>query len=405
MPQSGPVSSSSLALANLRAFVILIVLAFHSMLAYVSWNPPSMKPFDSPPYRWLAFPVVDSHRWFGLDLFCAWQDVYLMSLMFFLSGLFVWPSLRRKKQWVFLRDRVARLGLPYAFGVAIVIPLAIYPAYAVRSADPSVSGYWHALLALPCWPNGPLWFLWQLLALNIIAAAVHRAAPNAIPSLGRWSAAAENHFGQYLTVLVAVSALAYIPLAVLFTPWAWTDSGILALQFCRPLLYAVYFFAGVGIGVEGIERGLVSVKGVLARHWAMWLAAALASLCLWMGLTALTLNSGVSIGIKIAADFGYVVACAAGCFFLLAVSLRFATKRSRALDSLSANAYGLYLIHYGFAVWFQYALLTVALFAVVKALIVFSGTLALSWITTLAVQRIPFGARLIGPPQRVVVTS
>ena len=42
------------------------------------------------------FPIVDTHRWFGFDLFCAWQDVSLMSLMFFLSGLFVPSSLTRK---------------------------------------------------------------------------------------------------------------------------------------------------------------------------------------------------------------------------------------------------------------------------------------------------------------------
>jgi hypothetical protein len=38
--------------------------------------------------------MVDSHRWFGFDIFCAWQDVYLMALMFFLSALFARPSCR-----------------------------------------------------------------------------------------------------------------------------------------------------------------------------------------------------------------------------------------------------------------------------------------------------------------------
>jgi hypothetical protein len=60
--------------------------------------------------------------------------------------------------------------------------------------------------------------------------------------------------------------------------------------------------------------------------------------------------------------------------------------------------YGLYLVHYNFVVWLQYALLGTALFAMVKAAIVFGGTLVLSWIAVLAVQRIPFGAQLIGAP-------
>jgi hypothetical protein len=40
---------SSLALDNLRAFVILLVLSFHSVLAYLQFLPAEPFPFDSPP--------------------------------------------------------------------------------------------------------------------------------------------------------------------------------------------------------------------------------------------------------------------------------------------------------------------------------------------------------------------
>jgi hypothetical protein len=56
-------SPSSLALSNLRAIVILIVLAFHSMLAYLVWVPiVAATDFASPPYAWRSFPIIDSHR-------------------------------------------------------------------------------------------------------------------------------------------------------------------------------------------------------------------------------------------------------------------------------------------------------------------------------------------------------
>jgi glucans biosynthesis protein C len=403
-PASGPrlTSRTSVALNNLRGIVILIVLGFHSALAYVSWIKAPNVDFDSAPYAWRAFPIVDDQRFFGFDLFCAWQDVYLMSLMFFLSGLFVWPSLARKTDWTFVRDRLLRLGLPYAFGIAAIIPIAVYPAYAVMADDPSVGAYWDALLALPFWPNGPLWFLWQLLVLNIIAALVHRLAPNVLLNLGRWSLTARTRFGLYFAALLAASALAYVPLALALTPWSWSDAGLFAFQLCRPLQYAVYFFAGVGIGAAGIERGLIAADGPLPRRWARWLAAALISLALWMGLTALTFDSGVSLGIRIAADFAYVLACAAGCFFLIAVSLRFAARQSAILGTLGDHAYPLYLLHYGFVVWLQYALLTLPLFAAIKAAIVFAGTLFCTWASASALEHIPFGARLIGAPARPV---
>ena len=62
-----------------------------------------------------------------------------------------------------------------------------------------------------------------------------------------------------------------------------------------------------------------------------------------------------------------------------AICLRFAHWRVWAFDSLSTNAYRMYLIHYVFAVWLQYALLGTGLFAIGKASIVFGGTLIMSW--------------------------
>jgi surface polysaccharide O-acyltransferase-like enzyme len=398
-------SRTSVALDNLRGIVILIVLAVHSTLAYLQSTPARGSDFNQPPYNWRSLPIVDSHRFFGFDLFCAWQDIYLMSLLFFLSGLFVWPSLNRKKERAFLRDRMLRLGIPYLFGIAVLIPVAIYPSYRVMAVDPSVAAYWHSLLALPYWHNGPLWFVWQLLALNVLAVGLNMIAPGALPALGRWSAATGKNPVRYFSILLIASALAYVPLALVFTPWAWADTGYLGLQFCRPLQYAVYFFAGVGLGATGIERGLLAADGVLPRHWAQLLAAALVSLFVWMGMTGLTMYGYDSLGADIVTALSYVIACAAGCFFLIAVCLRFATAPSRMLGYFAANAYGVYLVHYVFVVWLQYALLATPLFAVIKAAIVFGGTLVLSLVTTAAVQRLPFGARLIGATPRAITAS
>ena len=167
-------SSSSLALVNLRAVVILIVLAFHSVLPSFVSLPATTLPFDSAPYQWLAFPIIDRQRWFGFDLFCAWQDVGLMTLMFFLSGLFVPSSLASKGSWKFLSDRLLRIGLPMALAVIFLAPLAYYAAYRTTAVDPGPGAYLEHWLALPFWPCGPQWFLGELLAFNILAAAAYR---------------------------------------------------------------------------------------------------------------------------------------------------------------------------------------------------------------------------------------
>jgi hypothetical protein len=386
-------SRTSLALSNLRAAVILIVLAFHSCIAYLDSVPSSAQPFNSPPYQWRSFPIIDSQRWFGFDLFCAPQDVYLMSLMFFLSGVFVWPSLARKGSWDYTCNRVLRLGLPFGLAVFLLMPVALYPAYLVTAVDPSVAAFWQGYLALPFWPGGPSWFLWQLLVLNIAAAGVHRLAPGWEPLLGKM-ASFGAHPSRFFTCLVTASALVYVPLAIAFTPWQWLQLGPFALQLSRPLHYAVYFFAGLGIGIYGIENGLLASDGFLARRWAMWLVAAFAAFLLWITPTALTfeLRDAAPLSLQISADLGFVLSCASSSFFLVAVFLHFARNRSRVLDSLSRNAYGMYLVHYVFVVWLQYALLNAPLFALAKAVIVFGATLVLSWATSAALRCLPLGS-------------
>src|SRR5664279_3766530 len=49
---------SSIALGNLRAVVIIIVLAFHSILPYLASLPAAAYHFDSAPYQWQAFRVA-----------------------------------------------------------------------------------------------------------------------------------------------------------------------------------------------------------------------------------------------------------------------------------------------------------------------------------------------------------
>ncbi|MGH7113879.1 MAG: acyltransferase family protein [Stellaceae bacterium] len=398
---------ASLALDNLRAYVILLVLAFHSCLAYLSFLPPDPFAFDSPPFSWRAFPIVDSHRWLGLDLFCAWQDVFLMTLFFFLSGLFVWPSLRRKGVPQFLGGRVLRLGLPFAVVVALLMPAANYPTYLQTAADPGVAAYWRHFLALPFWPSGPMWFLWLLLAADLAAAGVHRIAPRWGDWLGRLSGVAASRPFAYFAGLLVLAALAYVPLALAFGAEPWLQFGPFAFQQSRPLLYAVYFFAGAGIGAYGIERGLFGPDGALVKRWPIWLAIALGSFMLWLALTALVVRAKGTAPLVVQAldDLSYVLACFGSCFCVLALALRFAAKQGAWLGSLSGSAYGMYLVHYLFVVWLQYAFLPVDLPAVVKAAAVFACTVLLSWTTTAALRRLPAGAVVVGGGRRITARS
>jgi hypothetical protein len=268
----------------------------------------------------------------------------------------------------------------------------------VTAVDPSLIAYGRHFVVLPFWPNGPMWFLWQLLTLTFFSAGLHRFAPHWIEFLGWLSSCAATRPGRYFIGLATASVLAYVPLALAFTPWRWSEHGPFALQLSRPLLYTIYYFAGFGVGAYGLERGLLAAEGMLARRWSVWLAGALASFLLWMGLTALstTYATFAPLVLQFGADISFAVAGASGCFFVMGACLRFGAIHSRIFDSLSNNALGMYLLHYVFVVWLQYALLGLALLAIAKAMIVFGGTLLLAWAATVAMRFVRFGSRLIG---------
>lgn len=386
-------SKSSLALSNLRAVVIVIVLAFHSCVAYLV-NIPKTAAFTKAPYTWEAFPIADAHRWLGFDIFCASQDVSLMALMFFLSGLLTGPSLERKGARIYLLDRLRRIGLPFILAVAFLSPISLYPAYVVRTAGADLAGFWHAWLSLPFWPSGPEWFLWQLLALNLMAVGLFAIWPSVLRVCRHFADWAGTRPLQYFGVLSGVAILAYAPLAFIYSPWQWQELGPFGLQLCRPLLYILVFFSGFALGSRGIGNGLLSIEGPLARQWLAWTCAALVTFFVWAGLTSLTMPDWQNAAWmpKLASVLTYPPACIAGGLFMLGVFLRFSRRRSRVLDSLSANAYGMYLVHYVFVVWLQYMLLPADLGAVTKAFLVFVGCMALSWTASAGFNRLLAGS-------------
>jgi len=80
---------------------------------------------------------------------------------------------------------------------------------------------------------------------------------------------------------------------------------------------------------------------------------------------------------------------------MLALFVRFVKKSRRIFNSLRDNAYGIYLFHYAFVSWLQYALLKSQISGFAKLTIVLSFAVALSWLTTAALRRIPACARII----------
>ena len=396
IPERTTAIQRNLAVGYLRAFITLLVLEHHAILAYHPFAPPPGAALNGPARWWQAFPVVDSQRSTAFALFAGFNDVFFMSLMFFLSGLFVWRSLERKGAAGFLRERVFRLGVPFVVAAALIAPLAYYPTYLLTGTSTGLAGFWHEWRSLGNWPAGPAWFIWVLLAFDCIAAALLVLIPNWGAALGRRLAGVSRRPILFFTLLVSISAVAYIPLDLIYGPIAWSSFGPFVFQSSRPLHYLAYFLIGAGVGACGFHEGLLAPEGKLARRWILWCVAALVAFVAAAAIAIASYSAKSSPQVwGTIGGISFAVSCAASSFAFLSLFVRFSKTRNRVLDSLRDNAYGMYLIHYAFVSWLQFAVLKSALPAIAKGSLVFLGTLVLSWSVTAGLRRIPGVARMI----------
>src|SRR6266853_6520595 len=107
-----------------RTFLTLVVLFHHAVIPYT------------------YFGHTDPKFWIGFDAVVLATDSFFMAMFFFLSGLFVWPGLAHKAPQIFLRDRLLRLGLPFAIAALTIIPIAYYALELRQHPEATFAAFW-----------------------------------------------------------------------------------------------------------------------------------------------------------------------------------------------------------------------------------------------------------------------
>jgi surface polysaccharide O-acyltransferase-like enzyme len=182
--------------------------------------------------------------------------------------------------------------------------------------------------------------------------------------------------------------------------WLEPDGFPLPIQTSRILLYASYFLTGVGIGVVSLRAGILNEEGELARRWPVWLAFAslfYAAILLLVYDHHKWIADFASPPLSWQTGYGFAFALfsAAMTFTVLAAALRFASSTMKLLDAMRPQAYGIFLTHYIFIIWLQYAVYDYSWPAFVKFSVVFIGTLVLSWTATALLRKAPIVSRMI----------
>ena len=175
----GVQTNRTLWLDYLRTTITLMVIAHHSSLSYTTFAS-----FDKEKYINSTHPVVDSVRWIGLDIFENFNDIFFMSLMFFIGGIFIVRSLQRKGVAVFIRDRFYWLFLPFLLLGTLFMLAAYYPCYYLAYGVNDLKEYVVDFFTVQQWPVGPPWFIWILFLFNLLFALCFPLIKNHLSAMG-----------------------------------------------------------------------------------------------------------------------------------------------------------------------------------------------------------------------------
>jgi glucan biosynthesis protein C len=386
-------------LDHARGFIIALVVLQHAIQAYATmWGE-----------LWF-FKVPDRTSFYDCIFF--FTDNFIMAALFFISGMFVIPSLVRRGFWNFTGEKIIRLVLPFIFGVLFIVPWLTYPRYALHAEVPlGFFDYWWHVYLFENIKAGGFWFLAFLMGLTMITAFIYIN----LPFITRW-------LGKVLTWLVKKPIRGFVIFASLTAiiislsdlywgaPW-W--AGFWMLFYARGnqfITFIFYFFLGVGIGqAEVLDKTNVLEK--LSENWQKWVVLTLILSILYIGYCISYMYEGTfSFDLKsyfaqggtwddvwpLMADILPSILirtvlngllCAAQTITIIAVFYRFFNTLQPFWVSLAACSYGIYVIHEPFVVWTQYTLRDYTLPPFGKAILAFTIGLSVAWFLTERVLR------------------
>ncbi|MEE9913060.1 MAG: acyltransferase [Deltaproteobacteria bacterium] len=368
-----------IAIDYLRSGVTLLVVAHHAALAY---NTGSY--LDAHDYMKSSTPVVDTLRFLPLDFFVGWNDMFFMCLMFLISGLFIVPSLNRKGAGRFMVDRAKRLGIPFIISAFLLAPLAYYPSWLLTD-EAGQGGYLQRFFTNDGWASGPAWFIWVLLAYGAVVALAYRFTPGPMKKLS-WTATSPR---SLVLIFLLASLATTIPLRLFVEPGYWAHiTGPIYFHAWRFLLYFAWFLLGVALGSADPDRSLSREN---LKPWPLWLFLG-AITYLSHGLIETHVIGPATAPAwltSITMTTLYCLCCTFTGLAALGLARTFVHKARPMADSLTANAYGIYVFHYAFVIWIQFMLLGLSFPPWIKFVTVFLTALAGSWLLTALLRKTP----------------
>jgi peptidoglycan/LPS O-acetylase OafA/YrhL len=382
----------------LRVVLIMLVVAHHSVEAYVKAHPPEI-PLPDP-------PLVRASVFLGVNA------AFFMGLFFFLAGYFTPSAFDRKGTAHFLRDRGRRLGLPLLFGTFAIVPIMGWAHLALDPATPPVSywtyltkyfvpqgqgpfhryffgdvpkpGFWPEGELWPPFNFGHLWFLEHLLVYALLYAALRAFIP-----ADRGSAARNPPTHGIIAAYAVLLAAATFVIRIWYPQDRWIGFlGFIQMEPAHIPQYASLFVIGLLAGPRRWIETMPTQRGLA------WLAVgvALAALAyLWAAFA--TTGGPDSRSWFICAWEAFL--CVGFCVGLPVLFRELAIGTGRVWSVLAANVLAVYVFHMPIVMLLQWSLIGAPgpkwLRLIVTVIAAIVGSFAF---TNFVIQRLPYARRI-----------
>lgn len=387
----------------LRGFMILYVVLDHSMHGYA----PHFK-------RYWYIPDFGGSLLF--DIWHMQNDAVMMPMLFFISGMFIFSSLKRRGFLDFSKEKFLRLVIPFCFGVFFIVPPQTYGKY-ITFTNPNISyfDYLDQIFFFKNFSLSAFWFLSLLFVLTYMMIVISWIAPFILKGFEKLaSQLARNPIITCLCVFLILSIFLGISDLIWGAHWWISFSKLLFARGSRLFVKIFLFFLGAGIAQAGLLHN-PEFQERLGRNWKRWTLLALAFGAAYMSYALLNFsepggpyNIEILRAIRQQASFADILALAqvyappillrttllAGFMgslivFYFAIFYRFLNADHPYWQSLALCSFGIYIFHEPVTVWMNIYFFEDSLPVELKFLAVASVSLAVSWLLTYYLRRLP----------------
>ena len=165
-PEKNSPSGRLYFLDNLRTFIILLVVVFHTAYAYSVYFSRGWYVLDQQSPKSLFF-----------DIFILTAYAFMMPIIFFIAGYFGIHSLVRKGQLLFWKDKLLKIVIPWGLGVIFIAPVVAYLHPVSLNLHPNYLHYWLHYFSsrdYRIYGQAPFYFLGELTLYYLILSIVYQ---------------------------------------------------------------------------------------------------------------------------------------------------------------------------------------------------------------------------------------